>query len=188
MDVFLVPLVAGFAIDAASAFTAAFSRRWGERRGRLATFVLRNLIGIPLWVLGLVLAVGSRSQQLFEPALITAVLGWLLMGGGSVIQVLALLALRSRAAMPSTHDPLVEHGPYARIRHPIYAAALLEFTGIVLLRPTRAVAVACAIGVAWALLQARCEEADLCQRLPAYRAYMRRVPRFLPRARARWTE
>jgi protein-S-isoprenylcysteine O-methyltransferase Ste14 len=187
---FLGPLVLGFAIDAASAFTTALSRRWGERRGQQVTFVLRNLLGIPLWVVGLGLAVRVRSSALFAITPLTEILGWLLRGAGSVIQVLALFALRARAAMPSPRDTLVQHGPYARIRHPIYAGLLLEFAGLVLLRPTGATVLACAIGFFWVFVQARLEEVDLLQRFSACRKYMEQVPRFLPRVRARrpWGE
>jgi protein-S-isoprenylcysteine O-methyltransferase Ste14 len=181
MLLFLIPLVLGFALGAASAFTTAFSRRWGERRGQQITFVLRNVLGIPLWVVGLGLAVRTRSPVVFSSTPVAEVLGWLLLAGGSAIQILALLALRWRAAAPSTQDSLVEHGPYGHIRHPIYAGLLLEFAGLVLVRPTRAAGLACVIGVAWVHIQARCEERDLLQRLPAYREYMKRVPRFLPR-------
>jgi protein-S-isoprenylcysteine O-methyltransferase Ste14 len=182
---FLVPLLLGFALDAASAFTTAFSRRWGDRSGRRITFVLRDVLGIPLWVVGLGIAVRTPSPFLFRVTDAGDVVGWLFLAGGSAVQILALFALRGRAAMPSTRDTLVQHGPYARIRHPIYAGLVLEFAGLVLMRPTRAAAVACAIGVAWVHIQARCEEADLLQRLPAYREYMKRVPRFLPRIHAR---
>jgi protein-S-isoprenylcysteine O-methyltransferase Ste14 len=182
---FLIPLLLGFALDAASAFTTAFSHRWGERHGQRASVVLRNFLGIPLWVVGLGLAVRTRSPVVFSSALAAEVLGWLLLAGGSVIQVSALFALRWRAAAPSTRDTLVEHGPYAHIRHPIYAGLLLEFAGLVLVRPTQAAGLACIIGVAWVHIQARCEEMDLLQRLPAYREYMKRVPRFLPRTRVR---
>ena len=184
MHPFLVPLVLGFAINAASAFTTAFSRRWGERRGRQVTFVLRNVLGIPVWVIGLALAVRTPSPALFPVTPATEVLSWLLLLGGSVVQVFALLALRSRAAMPSTRDALEESGPYRHIRHPIYAGLLLQFAGIVLLRPTQASALACVIGVVWVHTQARFEERDLLQRLPAYREYMERVPRFVPLVRA----
>jgi protein-S-isoprenylcysteine O-methyltransferase Ste14 len=63
--------------------------------------------------------------------------------------------------MPSTRDTLVHHGLYAHIRHPIYAGLLLEFVGLVLVRPTQAVALAGAIGAGWVHLQARLEELDL---------------------------
>jgi protein-S-isoprenylcysteine O-methyltransferase Ste14 len=161
MPLFLAPLLLGFAIVAASAFTTAFSRRWGERRGQQITFVLRNVLGIPLWVVSLGLAVRTRSPALFGFTPVTEVLGWLLLAGGSVIQVFALFALRRRALMPSTRDTLVHHGLYAHIRHPIYAGLLLEFVGLVLVRPTQAVALAGAIGAGWVHLQARLEELDL---------------------------
>ncbi len=181
MRLFLIPLVLGFALDAASAFTTAFSRRWGARHGQRASVVLRNFLGIPLWVVGLGLAVRTRSPIVFNSTTMVEVLGWLLLAGGSAIQILALFALRWRAAAPSTRDTLVEHGPYAHIRHPIYAGLLLEFAGLVLVRPTQVAGLACLVGVAWVHIQARCEEVDLLQRLPAYREYMKRVPRFLPR-------
>jgi len=185
MLLFLAPLVLGFVLDTASAFTTAFSRRWGERRGQQITFVLRNVLGIPLWVAGLGVAVRTRSPVIFSSTPVAEVLGWLLLAGGSAVQILALFALRWRAAAPSTRDTLVEHGPYAHIRHPIYAGLLLEFAGLILVRPTQAAALACTIAVGWVLVQARCEEADLVQRLPAYREYVKHVPRFLPRMHAR---
>jgi protein-S-isoprenylcysteine O-methyltransferase Ste14 len=136
-------------------------------------------------VIGLGLAVRTPSPALFHGTLLAEVVGWLLLAAGSGIQLLALFALRSRAAMPSTRDTLVQRGPYAHIRHPIYAGLLLQFAGVVLLRPTRAATLACAIRFAWVHTQARCEEMDLLQRLPAYREYMKRVPRFLLRTHAR---
>lgn len=178
-------LLTGFACNAASASTTSFSARWGERRGRLVTGVLRNLLGIPVWVVGLLLAVRAPSPPLFARGAATELLAWLLLLAGSALQVWALLALRLRAALPSTRDGLVERGPYARIRHPIYAGLLLDLVAIVLLRPTVAGALACALGAAWAALQARLEELDLVRRLPVYREYMSRVPRFVPRATGR---
>jgi protein-S-isoprenylcysteine O-methyltransferase Ste14 len=182
MRVSLLLLLAGFACNAASAFTTFFAQRWGERAGRLLTAVLRNLLGIPVWVIGLVLAVRVPSPPLLSSTVVTGVLGWLLLLAGGVLQVWALAAIRMRAAAPGTGDALVESGPYARLRHPIYAGLLLEFVGIVLLTPTVPSALACGLGALWAVLQARFEEVDLVRRLPAYRDYMARVPRFVPRA------
>jgi protein-S-isoprenylcysteine O-methyltransferase Ste14 len=80
-------------------------------------------------------------------------------------------------------DTLVCHGLYARIRHPINSGIMLVFVGLALLRPTATVVVACALGFLWMIVQARLEELDLVQRLPAYREYMELVPRFVPRFR-----
>ena len=61
---FLIPLLAGFAFNSASAFTAAYSRRWGAPAGRLITAVLRNVLGIPVWVAGLVVAARTPAPAL----------------------------------------------------------------------------------------------------------------------------
>ena len=183
MGTVLIPLLLGFAFNSASAFTATFSCRWGAKRGPWVTFVLRNVLGIPLWVIGLGLAVRSPSPVLFAaPALLEA-LGWVLLAVGCGVQLWALASLRGRAAKPSIADTLVEHGVYGYIRHPIYAGLLLEFAALILVRPRRTVALACGLGILWALLQARLEEVDLLQRMPAYREYLARVPRFIPRFR-----
>ena len=44
---FLISLLVGFVLARASAFTAAYSQRWGERGSRVATLILRNFLGIP---------------------------------------------------------------------------------------------------------------------------------------------
>ena len=40
--------------------------------------------------------------------------------------------------------------------------------------------VACLLGILWIIIQARLEELDLIQRIPAYKDYMQRVPCFIP--------
>ena len=185
MFFFLVPLVLGFACNLASAFTTAFSRRWGERRGSIVTVILRDVLGIPVWAIGFVVAIRTPSLTLIGSSVFTDVVGWLVIGVGAAIIVVALVTIRLHAAVPSTGDPLVHTGIYAYVRHPIHAGTFLEFTGLFLIRPTLAVASACALGVVWVLLQTRFEELDLLQRMPSYREYMTRVPRFLPRFQKR---
>ena len=180
MRTMIALLLVGFTLNSASAFTTAFSRWWGESGGRLATFILRNVLGIPLWVGGVILAARAASPPVFDTTGATDALGWVLMGLGAVVQTLALAALRLKAARPSVDDELVARGVYAHVRHPIYTGLLLEFAAMVLLKPRHSVAVAAVLGCVWALLQARLEEVDLVQRMPAYREYMKRVPRFFP--------
>ena len=178
---FLFPLVLGFALGGASAFTAAFSRRWGERRGQMATMILRNALGIPLWIFGYILAWRALAPFLFTPVGALRTLGWLLVAVGAVPVIWGHLRLGLRTHMPSVRYTLVRTGLYARLRHPIYAGGILIFGGLALLRPTAPVLIASALGIGWAVLQARLEELDLVQRLPDYREYMRQVPRFFPR-------
>jgi protein-S-isoprenylcysteine O-methyltransferase Ste14 len=178
---FLLPLLLGFASDWASAFTTSYSRRWGERRGQALTFLLRMISGIPLWFIGLLLAITAPSATLLPPSPVTDLCGWVLVLAGCVPMILGLLALRFSAARPAVGDALVERGIYACIRHPIYAGMLLEFPGLALLSPKETSLLACVLGLGWVYGQARLEERDLIQRMPAYRTYMQRVPRFLPR-------
>ena len=181
MYVFLIPLLLGFTLAGASAFTAAYSRRWGERGGQLATSILRNFLGIPLWFFGFILAWRAPAPLLFSSSEATKTLGWLFLAAGSVPVIWGHLLLGWRTHMPSVRDTLVRHGLYAHVRHPIYGGMFLALAGLALLRPTLAMVVACALGFGWCIVQARLEELDLVQRLPAYREYMAQVPRFVPR-------
>ncbi len=76
---------------------------------------------------------------------------------------------------------LVEAGPYARVRHPIYTANLLLLAGTLLatgsawLLPNLLLVAACYV---WA---ARREEAALAAALPGYREYLGRTGAFWPR-------
>jgi protein-S-isoprenylcysteine O-methyltransferase Ste14 len=180
---FLVILVLGFMFNSLSASTTWLCRRLGERRGRWATFLLRNVLGIPVWTVGLALAVLTPSAWLFSPSPVTSIAGWFLLALGCVLMVPALAALRVRAALPSIRDRLIRHGPYAHVRHPIHVGLLCCLCALVLVKPTRAAALAAALGAVWVVVQSRLEELDLVQRLPAYRGYMSQVPRFIPRMR-----
>lgn len=188
---FLIPLLPGFALAGASAFTANFSRRWGARGGQIVTVILRNFLGIPLYFLGLVLAWGASAPFLFDPGSAIRVLGYALIIAGSVPVMVGHLQLGWRTHMPSMNDTLVREGLYAYVRHPIYGGGLLVFAGLALLRPTAAFVLACALSGVFLLVQAWLEEIDLLQRLPAYREYRKQTPGFLPRFRevymGRWT-
>jgi protein-S-isoprenylcysteine O-methyltransferase Ste14 len=183
MTMFIVPLVLGFAFDSLSTFTAAYSQRWGNRVGKLASLVLRNVLGMPLWVLGFVLAVRHPSLMLFTTTPFIEALGWLLVIAGAAVILWALLALGRRAAVPTMGDTLAAGGPYAHVRHPIYSGTFLEFASLFLLLPTRVTLLACSLGLTWLVIQAKLEELDLLKRIPSYREYMNRVPCFVPRLR-----
>lgn len=180
MYLFLAPLLIGFTLNSASTFTAFYSRHFGDKPARLLCTILRNVLGIPVWTIGYALAVMAPASLLFTSNLITSVLAWLLMVSGGGIIIIGIWSLRGRAVTPSMRDTLVRHGLYAYIRHPLYSGMRLELAGLFLWVPTLPMLLACLLGVLWVLLQARLEELDLIQRLPAYKEYMQRVPRFLP--------
>lgn len=181
MFLFLLPLLVGFAFNCASAFTTFFSTRLGERSGRLLCIVLRDVVGIPLWAIGYGMAALAASPQFFTPTLLTSALAWLLIIFGSAVIIAGMVSLRWKAAAPSLKDSLVTDGLYAHIRHPFYTGMFAQLLGLALWFPTQSMSLACLIGMLWIGLQARLEELDLLQRLPAYKEYMQRVPRFLPR-------
>jgi protein-S-isoprenylcysteine O-methyltransferase Ste14 len=181
MYAFLVPILIGFVANLASAFTSVYSAKWGERRGTLLTVLLRDIFGIPVWGLGFAAAAATKSPNIFNPTMISTAAGWLLIMAGAAVIVIALATIRFRAAAPTARDALAKSGIYARVRHPIHAGTILEFLGILLVRPGSALALACALGLVWVLLQTRFEEWDLVRRIPGYRDYMERVPRFIPR-------
>ena len=132
-----------------------------------------------MWTLGFGLSARTPAPRLFSSSLVTNLAGWLLILIGGGIILAALYSLRSKAAVPSMQDGLIESGLYAHVRNPIHSGTILEFAGLVLLIPSQAIAIACVLGLGWVLLQTRCDEYDLLQRLPAYRDYMRRVPRYI---------
>jgi protein-S-isoprenylcysteine O-methyltransferase Ste14 len=181
MYFFLIPLFLGFTFNASSAFTMAFSRRWGTAGGSFLTFILRNILGIPVWAAGFIWAVRVSAPILIPPGFsVFKMAGWLLIITGAIIVTLALITIRFRAAKPSVKDKIARSGLYAYIRHPIHTGTMLEFAGIFLIFSTFPVLVACLLGLIWILVQTKFEEYDLVQRLPEYKDYMKEVPRFFP--------
>jgi protein-S-isoprenylcysteine O-methyltransferase Ste14 len=114
-----------------------------------------------------------------------------LAGLGAVLALLGVIpgvwAWRTldRAATPfPTPRPggrLVETGPYAFVRHPIYAGGLLFFAGVALATSPGAFLPLVALAVLWRN-KAALEEELLVERFPEYRSYRGRVRgAFIPR-------
>ena len=81
---------------------------------------------------------------------------------------------------PPSGAALVEAGPYARLRHPVYAAGIVVFLGAALLTGPWGLLPAVGLAFTWAL-KLRVEERFLRERFPEYAAYCERVPsRLLP--------
>jgi protein-S-isoprenylcysteine O-methyltransferase Ste14 len=180
---FLIPILIGFSFNTASVFTTRYAHWFGVRGGRLVSIIMRDVLGIPVWVLGYVMAVRASTTMLFDSGFFTTVIGWSSILAGGVLIIAGLTSIKWQAASPSVNDELVTQGVYARIRHPLYSGMFLELVGIFLLFPTLPVMVACGLGVLWVMVQARLEEMDLLERLPAYKEYIQQVPRFLPKVR-----
>jgi protein-S-isoprenylcysteine O-methyltransferase Ste14 len=118
-----------------------------------------------------------------QPALTAA--GVLLAAAGAALHVRARRALGALwsdvIAVRARHE-VVDHGPYARVRHPLYLGLLLLAAGTLCAHPSPAtvcVAVGTAAGVA---LKIPLEERALRRTLgEAYARYAARVPALVPR-------
>lgn len=71
---------------------------------------------------------------------------------------------------------LVETGPYAHVRHPVYGGALVLLVGLALVTSVAVLVVSIALGLLW-VGKARVEEEHLAELVPGYSAYRARVPR-----------
>ncbi len=112
-------------------------------------------------------------------------LGILCYAAGAALMMWALLTLRASYQLggldPRSRDALVTRGPYARVRHPMYAAALALALGLALALQS----VLClAVFAAYLALLSRLiplEEAGLREAYgEAYEAYARHVRRLFP--------
>jgi protein-S-isoprenylcysteine O-methyltransferase Ste14 len=110
-------------------------------------------------------------------------IGAALLVSGAALVTWALLVFRSwrlRAEIGEGHE-MVTKGPYAWIRHPIYAGNNLLALGTLAWFPTWPIAAAVALVALGGQLRARAEEQVLIASFgDAYRAYMARTKRFVP--------
>jgi protein-S-isoprenylcysteine O-methyltransferase Ste14 len=85
---------------------------------------------------------------------------------------------------PAGERKLITNGPFARVRHPIYALSVALMLCSVVVVPTPVMLAIAALHILLMHLKARNEEAFL-QRMhgPSYSAYCQRTGRFLPRIR-----
>ncbi len=178
---FLVPLLAGFISNLASAFTTKYSEKWGPKTGTFITILLRDVLGIPVWAAGYVMAIDESAELFYRTGFISNMAGLCMIIAGSIIIIIALLQLRIKAAAPSTKDNLIRSGIYSVVRHPIHVGTALEFLALFIIWPSISVTIAVISGLIWVVLQSNFEEKDLIRRIPDYKYYMNEVPGFLPK-------
>jgi protein-S-isoprenylcysteine O-methyltransferase Ste14 len=115
-------------------------------------------------------------------------LGWLLVAlalGGLVLAVSARLTLGrlwSAAVTRKEGHRIIDSGPYALVRHPIYTALLMGSAAISIAKGTPIALAGFALMILGYTLKARLEERFLAEELGerAYAAYRRRVPMIVP--------
>ena len=114
--------------------------------------------------------------------------GAVLFGLGGWFGIAGVLVLgrnRTPFPQPRADSELVEHGIYARVRHPLYTSVMLASLGWALTwQSVAAFAVALSL-IPFFHAKARREEQWLRAQFPGYTDYMRRVPRFVPRFRTK---
>lgn len=141
-------------------------------------------------LVGLILAVLSISLQIFVPLSITSATtiaipaGIIILSSGIGLQIICLRVLKKAKTTPLFQKPtsnLLQSGPYARSRNPIYIAVFLQFLGLAFLINTWWLIIA--LPILYIYLRygviAR-EEQYLEQKFgEEYRRYQSNVPRWL---------
>lgn len=140
--------------------------------------VLQVALLVPLALAGLLGPAWSGPARV-----VTSALGIALMAGGLVLAVRGVRDLGASLTPlphPTADATLVEHGIYARVRHPIYGGLIVGGLGWALLTasPT-ALGLAIVLAVFFWLKSAR-EEAWLVERFRGYADYRTRTARFIP--------
>lgn len=111
------------------------------------------------------------------------VVGAALFIAGGYFGIAGVLVLgKNRTPYPQPHadSALVQHGIYARVRHPLYTSVMLVSLGWALLWQSLASLVVAVTLVPFFYAKARREERALRAKFPAYADYERRTPPFLP--------
>jgi protein-S-isoprenylcysteine O-methyltransferase Ste14 len=107
----------------------------------------------------------------------------LLLGG--LVMLLSALNLGRNltpATTPISDGEMVERGLYAHVRHPMYAGLILLLWGLAWIGSNwRMGLLVAVISLGYFDRKAATEEGKLVLRYPGYPAYMRRVPKLIPR-------
>ena len=114
------------------------------------------------------------------------VTGLVLFVAGGVFGIAGVAVLgRNRTPFPQPRDgsELVQHGIYARVRHPLYTSVMLASLGWALIWQSGPAFVLSLMLIPFFHAKARREERWLSERFSGYADYEKRVPRFLPRLR-----
>lgn len=99
---------------------------------------------------------------------------------GLAAMLWALGALGTNISVVPQARVVVSHGPYAKVRHPLYAAELLNVVGLCLGHAGPWPWVVLVALAAFQVVRARREEALLAAELPGYAEYKTRTPMLVP--------
>jgi protein-S-isoprenylcysteine O-methyltransferase Ste14 len=170
------------------------SQAAGDRLDRfqegLFILITLRLAGLMCW--GFVIAYLINPEWMAWAAL--PLPGWLRWAGAIPFAAgFALLGWAFHSLGPNLTDTvvtraghtLVTAGPYRFVRHPFYGSVALLMTGLALLSASAAIAACGVLLLTLLILRTPIEERKLIERFgDAYREYMARTGRFLPRWRS----
>jgi protein-S-isoprenylcysteine O-methyltransferase Ste14 len=162
----------------------------------LALTGVRQAAELGRWTMGLALAVAlvaagiwleERSGGRLAAPLAVVVAGTMATGAGALVHLIARARLgRAWSTRPARPPQLVEDGPYAVVRHPLYAGLALVALGTMAAHPSVPTLTGGAGLLAGLTLKIRDEERVLASTFGArWDAYRRRVPRLVPRTASR---
>lgn len=135
----------------------------------LVVFGPSTLAGFPAWI--------SPYRQ------IALVGGYIFLSGGLLFVVTGAWEIRSHITplpFPRENARLVQSGPYAIVRHPIYCGAIFMAFGWALMTHGWLTLVYAVVLFGFFDIKSRREERWLHQKFPAYDAYRVRVHRLIP--------
>jgi protein-S-isoprenylcysteine O-methyltransferase Ste14 len=144
-----------------------------------------TLIGLFFEVLGIALAFALRLPPASPPGAARIVVSWLLAALAIVIGWSSVTHLgrqfRLRAGLYTDHQ-LIRTGPYAIVRHPIYASLLaMLLCTLLVLTPWRWMPLALAVFVLGTEIRVRSEDRLLASRFgDQFREYQRSVSAYIP--------
>ena len=107
-------------------------------------------------------------------------LGGMLWLAGTVLVGVALWSLRYAFSIEPEARRVVRTGPYRFVRHPVYAAYVLQYVGIWLIYPSIVLAAGIAIWFGLTVTRMHFEERVLMQAFPEYETYKRRTGALFP--------
>jgi protein-S-isoprenylcysteine O-methyltransferase Ste14 len=151
-------------------------RSWGYTLAMLsaAAFVVVQPVRLP-WL-------GFHTAAAW--GLVVQIVGAGLMAFGLALHFWARLHLRhfyaERVEVQPEHR-IVDTGPYARVRHPVFTSFFLTVAGLFLVNPALPTALLAAYAFWDFSRAAQQEECLLTDTLPGYAGYMARTGRFLPK-------
>lgn len=112
--------------------------------------------------------------------------GLVIIGGYfGIAGVVVLGKNRTPFPQPRAGSELVQHGIYARVRHPLYTSVILVLMGWAMIWQSVVAFMVALILIPLLRAKAGWEEHWLRGRFPSYSEYERRVPRFVPRLRTK---